>query len=333
MHDQVDHETIILGAGPAGLQLGYFLATRGHDYLILEAGETPGSFFRRFPRHGKLLSINKVYTGYDDPEINLRWDWNGLLCDHSLPFKAYSTEYFPSNEVLVQYLGDFARHFHLQVQCNTGIQTISHAGTFLLQDTQGNRYRCLRLVIATGMSKPYIPAIPGIEQAEVYADVSVAPQDFANQRVLILGKGNAAFETADNLIGTAALIHLASPRPLRMAWQSHYAGHLRAVNNNILDTYQLKAQNALLNAHVDRIAYEQGRYRVSVTYTHAAGEQECLWYDRVIVCTGFRFDAALFDATCQPALTINDRFPAQSLGVDHCTWPLFRRCFNAGARL
>jgi len=40
---------------------------------------------------------------------------------------------------------------------------------------------------------------------------------------------------------------------LRMAWRSHYVGHLRAVNNNLLDTYQLKSQNALLDGTVERI--------------------------------------------------------------------------------
>ena len=72
---------LIIGAGPAGIQLGYFLEKANHNYLILEASETPVSFFQQFPRKRKLISINKVYTGYDYPEINLRWDWNSLLSD------------------------------------------------------------------------------------------------------------------------------------------------------------------------------------------------------------------------------------------------------------
>jgi hypothetical protein len=43
---------------------------------------------------------------------------------------------------------------------------------------------------------------------------------------------------------TAAVIHVAGPHSIRMAWRTHYVGHLRAVNNNFLDTYQLKSQNA-----------------------------------------------------------------------------------------
>ncbi|GAB3879423.1 hypothetical protein GCM10029964_031750 [Kibdelosporangium lantanae] len=40
---------LVIGAGPAGLQLGYFLERAGRDYLILEAGPAAGSFFRTFP--------------------------------------------------------------------------------------------------------------------------------------------------------------------------------------------------------------------------------------------------------------------------------------------
>jgi len=31
---------LVIGAGPAGLQLGYFFARAGRDYQILEAGLT-----------------------------------------------------------------------------------------------------------------------------------------------------------------------------------------------------------------------------------------------------------------------------------------------------
>ena len=52
MQKQIVYDYIILGAGPEGLQLGYFLENQGRNYLILEEGDTPGSFFKRFPRHG-----------------------------------------------------------------------------------------------------------------------------------------------------------------------------------------------------------------------------------------------------------------------------------------
>jgi len=89
--EPVVHDYLIIGAGPAGLQMGHHLARAGRDVLILEAGAAPGTFFRSFPRHRTLISVNKVETGSDDPEINLRMDWNSLLGDSDdVRFTRYS---------------------------------------------------------------------------------------------------------------------------------------------------------------------------------------------------------------------------------------------------
>jgi hypothetical protein len=127
--------------------------------------------------------------------------------------------------------------------------------------------------------------------------------------VLVIGKGNSGFETADNLIETAAVIHVAGPESLRMAWRSHYVGHLRAINNNLLDTYQLKSQNALLDGTVQRIERRDGGYLVTVSFARADEVTRDLPYDRVIVCTGFRFDPSILP---EPELVFDDRFPAQT---------------------
>ena len=94
---------LVIGAGPAGLQLDYFLQQAGRDYLILEAGDAPGTFFRTFPRHRSLISVNKPHTGESDPERNLRMDWNLLPSDDPrLLFTNYSERYFPAADDLVR---------------------------------------------------------------------------------------------------------------------------------------------------------------------------------------------------------------------------------------
>ena len=305
---------LVIGAGAAGLQLGYFLSRAGRDYRIVEAGERPGTFFSTFPRHRKLISSNKRYTGWDDPELNLRMDWNSLLSDDSsLRFTRYSDDYFPPADDMVRYLGDFALAHRLPIKTSTRIARISRCnGAFRAIDETGEVYEAKRLIVASGVSKPYVPPIPGIEAAEDYGTVSVNPRDFVNQRVLIIGKGNSAFETADNLLETAAVIHVAGPSSIRFAWQSHYVGHLRAVNNNFLDTYQLKSQNALLDGRVERIERRGNSYVVTFSFSRANEVKKDLCYDRVIVCTGFRFDASIFDEECQPELVLHNRFPAQT---------------------
>ncbi len=304
---------LIIGAGPGGLQFGYELGQQGLRYLILEAGDGPGTFFQTFPRHRRLISVNKVHTGESNPLLNLRWDWNSLLTrgqEHL--FKNYSTEYYPPAADMLRYLDDYARELQINVQYETTVRRIHRTDRFTLYDQHDNVYTAERLVIATGLSTPYVPSIPGIEHAELYPTFSVDPTDFIDQRVLIIGKANSAFETADNLIPVAATIHMCSPHPVSLAWRTHFVGHLRSTNNDFLDTYQLKLQNGVLDAEIDNIQKVDGCYRVDITYTHAMEEQRTIVYDRILLCTGFRFDDSSFDDSCHPELTINKRFPNQT---------------------
>jgi cation diffusion facilitator CzcD-associated flavoprotein CzcO len=164
----VNVDYLVIGAGPAGLQLGYFLEREGHDYLIVEAGEAPGTFFRTFPRHRRLISINKPHTGWEDSELNLRMDWNSLLSDDpSLRFPEYSKRYFPDAEDLLRYLTDFAAGSGLRIRYQSRIAHIRKDGLFHATDEQGRQYEAKRLIVASGVSKPYIPPIPGIETAEL----------------------------------------------------------------------------------------------------------------------------------------------------------------------
>ncbi|WP_306216228.1 NAD(P)-binding domain-containing protein, partial [Actinoplanes sp. RD1] len=237
---------LIIGAGPAGLQLAALLEADGkRDYLVLEGADAPGAFFATYPRHRQLISINKPHTGTDDPELNLRLDWNSLLTDDpALLFTSYTERYFPDADVMVQYLADFAAKTGVKVSYGTRVTRVTRSGDLFTVEAGDRSWQARAVVVATGVSKTYEPEIPGFELAEGYDVMSVDPRDYLDQRVLIIGKGNSAFETADNLMETTTLIHLAGPSSVRLAWRTHYVGHLRAVNNNFLDTYQLKSANA-----------------------------------------------------------------------------------------
>ena len=309
------YDYLIIGAGPAGLQLGYFLEKNQREYLILERNKTAGAFFKTFPRHRYLISINKVYTGTDDSDANMRWDWNSLITDsEDLLFKNYTDSYFPHPDILSQYLEDYAEHYDLNIQYDTSVANVSknEDGLFVVTDEEGNRLTSDRLVVATGIYTPYIPDIPGVELCETYNDHDVDPKVYANKRVMVVGKGNSAFETAENLIETAAAIHICSPESIKFAWQTHFVGNLRAVNNNFLDTYQLKSQNAVIDATIKNIEKRDGKYYVHLQYSHAMGQTMAIEYDHVIFCTGFRFNDSMFDESCKPELIHMDKFPNQT---------------------
>lgn len=145
------HDYCIIGAGPSGLQMAYFLQRAGRDYVVFERSHAPGSFFALYPRHRKLISINKRHTGKSNSEFNLRHDWNSLLShDSRLLFQHYSHDFFPEADTMVRYLEDFASMLELRVQYNTAIIHVRlerdsqawNGHYFILTDHNSQDYRC-----------------------------------------------------------------------------------------------------------------------------------------------------------------------------------------------
>ena len=149
-------ERCVIGAGAAGLQLGFFFEQAGRDYVILERAASAASFFQTYPRHRTLISINKRHTGHEEdrpkrtPEFDLRHDWNSLVNGpedggRSLLFTNYSRKLFPDAGDLVRYLQDFALAYKLRVRYEQEVTTVSREadGVRLRLTTDGGvSYSC-----------------------------------------------------------------------------------------------------------------------------------------------------------------------------------------------
>ena len=304
------YEYIIIGSGPAGLQTGYYLEKFQKDYIILEKNNCCGSFFKKYPIHRKLISINKIHTGSNNKEFNLRHDWNSLLSDNdSLLFKNYSKNFFPKADVMVNYLNDYYKKNNLKVAFNTLVKQIKKLedGIFNIY-LSNNIIKCKKLIIATGLFKSN--KFSNIKGIISYSKLNKNKSKFINKNIAIIGQGNSAFETADHLINTAAIIHIFGRGPLKFAWQTHYPGHLRAVNNNFLDTYQLKSQHGIVTFLKDDkiiIKKKGDKYFILVSKTTINNDfdidnflknNEIIipegGYDYIIDCTGFHLDTSIF---------------------------------------
>jgi thioredoxin reductase len=311
------HKYCVIGAGPGGLQTGYFLQRAGRDYVIFERNTTAGSFFNHYPRHRTLISINKRHTGSKNREFSFRHDWNSLIShDPSLLMKHYTDDYFPQADIYVRYLQDYAERFQLNIRYGTEIREVGRlpqpegggpSSLFQLRDQEGTVYHCEVLIVSTGVWVPQIPQIDGIEHAEGYESMSLDRKDYEGQRVLILGRGNAGFETANHIVGNAVYIHMASRNRIKLAYQTHYVGDVRAINNQMIDTYQLKSLDGQFELHGSGgYISKDAKGNLYLSPSEIPGPKSiensifAFKYDKILRCTGFKFDFSIFNESARP---------------------------------
>ena len=71
----------------------------------MQKAPVAGSFFDKYPRQRKLISLNKRFTGRSEPEFNLRHDWNSLLDNPDVePMTNRTEDRWPHADVLAEYL-------------------------------------------------------------------------------------------------------------------------------------------------------------------------------------------------------------------------------------
>jgi thioredoxin reductase len=323
MSEIIKTKYLILGAGPAGLQMGYFMEKGQQDYIILEKASSAGSFYKTQPVHRKLLSINKKYNFYEEEEFNERQDWNSLLCDDKeMKFPNYSEELFPQADDLVRYLEDFSSFYKLNIQYNSEANHIekNQENQFRVTTTNGDVYQGEVLLLGLGAITSLTPEnIEGIEHTTSYEEQSVNLEDYKNKRVAIIGAGNSAFETANYLSPVAGFVHVLCRNPPKFAWETHYPGDIRAVNNDIFDMYQLKSLHAVLNPKIKKITkLPNGNLQTHHEYDYPESKvpgtlQLTREYDHIIRCTGWRWvNQSLFSDEIIPETKTNGKFPAMN---------------------
>lgn len=262
------HAYCIVGAGPAGLQLAYFLGQAQRDYVILERAFVPASAFHSYPRHRRLLSINKRHTGREASsaggrDYSLRHDWHSFITDPNdvsfPPFSAFSDELYPSADDYVSYVDAFVQHTSPDILFGhevVGMQSTGRgpATAYHLAVRRKNAadsssedaltINCEQVIMATGLSQEYVPDLVGIELTESYGDYDIDPKRFTNKTVAVLGSGNSAFEVMSSIMGETAYVHMHSTaQELKLAWETHYVGDIRSINTLALDNHQLKSQD------------------------------------------------------------------------------------------
>jgi thioredoxin reductase len=261
-------KNIIVGAGPAGIQMADLLGDE--DYIILEKANVPCSFFNYFPRHRKFISINKGR--------NLRYDWNSFLGGH-LSFREYSEEMYPHVDDYLRYVNDFIKLRDIKIQYNCEVKSIEKKEDLFY--INGDEYIAERVFFGIGLvhKEPDIDNIHPSIKVFTYANMPLDKDVYRDKDIIIWGTGNAAFETSKWLEPFTNKIKIIGTE--KKAWQTHYPGHLRSVNFTSIDSYYLKAQLEIGWRPIAECGFFVDRLR--------RGEFRSFKPEIMIFCHGFKF--------------------------------------------
>lgn len=322
-HPPGEYPVTIVGSGPGGLQMAYLLRRIGLDFAHISLDPEPGGMFRTLPVFDRLLSWSKPAPASGPGVRGEEWyDWNLLLADEA--HRVVVTELmkspgiFPSRQDLQRALVAFTERARLPIryQCRwTG--TRSDQGKFVLETTDGE-YRSKVVVLATGMSLPWRPKVPGIEHALGYADVG-NPAGYRNRRVLIIGKENSGFEIADELLPYAGQVVLAGPGPTRFTITTGSFAGTRARFDQAYEDHVVGGGSAVLDAAITSIRRNSGELLVDLRLGEI-GRPLPLAVDDVVAATGFTSE--LGDLRRLGLQTFaRDRLPAQTPFWESTTIP------------
>lgn len=193
--------TVIIGAGPAGLAAAGALKAKGAEPILLEKADNVGSVWRRH---------------YDRLHLHTDRAHSGLP---GLPMPASYPRY-PSRQQFVDYLEDYARKFALTPLFGVRVSAVRREAGRWRVEAGEKVWRAANVVVATGSADfPYAPTWPGQETFQgqiLHSSGYKNPTPFGRQRVLVVGFGNSGGEIALDLAQAAIDVTLAVRGPVRV---------------------------------------------------------------------------------------------------------------------
>jgi putative flavoprotein involved in K+ transport len=175
---------IVIGAGQAGLSVGYHLARRNIPFVILDANRRIGEAWRSRWDSLRLFTPAR-YDGLD-----------------GMPFPA-APHTFPTKDEMADYLEKYATHLKLPVRLGVKVDWISRQNEDYLVAAGDQRFVAEHVVIA--MANYQEPRVPGFACQLDKRIVQLHSRDYRNPAqlkagdVLIVGAGNSGAEIAAEL--------------------------------------------------------------------------------------------------------------------------------------
>jgi indole-3-pyruvate monooxygenase len=194
-------DTLIIGAGPAGLAVGACLQLAGVKPVIVERGDRVAPAWRQ---HYERLHLHTAK-------------------DHSgLPHFPFPAEYplFPARAEMIRYLEMYADHYHLAPHFGEDVQRVYARNGVWHCETSASHYTSNNVVVATGYNRvPNTPRWPGQDDYRgelLHSSSYVNAAPYRDARVLVIGIGNSGAEIALDLAENGAYPTISVRSPMNV---------------------------------------------------------------------------------------------------------------------
>jgi putative flavoprotein involved in K+ transport len=181
------YDVIIIGAGQAGLSMGYFLKKSKLNFLLLDHHARVGDVWRK--RYDSLVLFTpRSYSSLP----GLKMDGN--------------QEGYPNKDEVADYLESYAKNFDLPVKGSTEVIKLSKQNQLFQIETQNGVFEARKVVVATGPF--HTPNIPGFSKnlssdvVQLHSSQYLNPNQLNDGPVLIVGGGNSGTQIAVELSET-----------------------------------------------------------------------------------------------------------------------------------
>ncbi|HEU6446079.1 MAG TPA: NAD(P)/FAD-dependent oxidoreductase [Gaiellaceae bacterium] len=181
------YETIVIGGGQAGLSVGYHLAKRNGQFVVLDENERVGDAWRK---------------RWDSLRLFTPARFNGLP---GMPFEAPRWS-FPTKDEMADYLEAYAERFALPVRTGVRVERVVQEECRFVVSLGDRRLEAQNVVVATGAHRvPKLPESAGQLDPRIVQLHSAAyrnPSQLQDGPVLVVGVGNSGAEIAYELAET-----------------------------------------------------------------------------------------------------------------------------------
>jgi putative flavoprotein involved in K+ transport len=175
---------VVVGAGQAGLAIGYYLKREGIDHVILDGADRIGDSWR---------------ARWDSLRLFTPARYDGLP---GLPFPAAAPS-FPTKDEMAEYLEAYVHHYKLPVRLGVRIDRLSSEGNGYVLAAGERAIEASQVVVATGAHQTKrIPVWAGALDSsilQVHAADYRNPAQVREGPVLVVGAGNSGAEIAIEL--------------------------------------------------------------------------------------------------------------------------------------